>query len=289
MKKLSLLFIFIPILAFTQVPGFEIYTMYIGGNTDSGFYYTEPLNISNHAGYDNQPSFSWDNTHLLFTSIRENDQADIYKYTFATSVITKVTSTPESEYSPEYSPDGKYITTVRVAMDTTQRLWKYKVKRKKFKPVLKNVYNVGYYCRVNLDVVALFLLPEPFALQLSRISEPISQVIDKNIGRSMKMIPGEFALSYISKNDSTFNLIKRFDLEYNKITAIKKVPPECEDMVWSYDGKLFMAKGNKIYFLDYVNTMDWYLFADLSEFGIKTIFRIAISPDQTMMAFVAEE
>jgi len=269
--------------------GYEIYTLYFGGSIDSGFYYTEPLNISNHPGYDNQPAFSPDNTHILFSSNRENNQMDIYKYAFANQALIRVTASPESEFSPEYSPDGRYITTVRIELDSSQRLWNYNLKRKKFKCIFKSIYGVGYYCRINPGWVALFRLPPPFTLQLAQIDEPGIRAIDNGIGRSIKMIPGENALAYISRKDSTFNLIKRYDLEFNKITAIKKIPADCEDMAWGGNGSLFMARGSRIYVLDYTRSMRWFLFADFGEFGITDIYRIAISPDQSRMAFVVEE
>lgn len=287
--KWILILLFATSTAFAQIPGFEIYTMYIGGNATEGYYYTEPQNISNFKGYDNQPAFSPDNNRILFTSMRENAQADIYEYDFRKGTLSKFTSTPESEYSPEYAPDGKTVTMVRVAMDTSQRLWNYNPKKQKFKPLIKNITGVGYYCRINADVVALFLLPEPFTLRMAKISEPLSVDIDRNIGRSIKMIPDEFAFSYISKEDTTYNLVKRFDINRNKITAITRVPRECEDMAWSADGKLFMAKGGSIFYYDYGKTNRWYLFADMQSLGINQINRIAFSPDQTKMAFVAAE
>src|SRR4051812_44166465 len=57
-----------------------------------------PINVTNRPGYDNQPSFTPDGHALLFTSIHDDGQSDIYRYDLATKEITRVTTTPESEY-----------------------------------------------------------------------------------------------------------------------------------------------------------------------------------------------
>ena len=58
-----------------------------------------PSNITHRAGYDNQPSFTADSRSLLFTSGREDAQADIDRYDLRTRATSRITSTTESEYS----------------------------------------------------------------------------------------------------------------------------------------------------------------------------------------------
>src|SRR5262245_9489234 len=64
-----------------------------------------PVNITNSPGYDNQPSFTPDGRSVLFTSIRGGTQTDIYRYDITPRTVTRVTETPESEYSPTVTPD----------------------------------------------------------------------------------------------------------------------------------------------------------------------------------------
>ena len=40
---------------------------------------------------------------------------------------TRVTNTPESEYSPTVTPDGAHISVIRVEADGTQRLWRFTI------------------------------------------------------------------------------------------------------------------------------------------------------------------
>ncbi len=59
-----------------------------------------PMNITDRAGYDNQPSFTDDDRGVFFTSVRDDAQADIYRYDLGTKRTSRVTTTaPESEYS----------------------------------------------------------------------------------------------------------------------------------------------------------------------------------------------
>src|ERR1044072_4011176 len=76
-----------------------------------------PVNITHRAGYDNQPSFTPDSKSVLFTSVREDAQAYIYRYDLATRSTTRITSTPESEYSATVHGDGKRFTVIRVEAD----------------------------------------------------------------------------------------------------------------------------------------------------------------------------
>src|ERR1700682_5530865 len=77
---------------------------------------SQPLKITNWVGYNNQPSFLPDGN-VLYASIRDK-QADIYRYDVRSRTTTQVTNTPESEFSPTLTPDGKSISVVRVEADS---------------------------------------------------------------------------------------------------------------------------------------------------------------------------
>src|SRR5947209_13786774 len=56
-----------------------------------------PVNVTKRPGYDNQPSFTPDSRAILFTSVRADAQADIYRYGISTKATSRLTNTPESE------------------------------------------------------------------------------------------------------------------------------------------------------------------------------------------------
>ena len=287
-KLIGMCFLFLAIKVSAQLPDVDIFYMYIGGNEDSGYVYSEPLNITNRSGYDNQPAFSKDGSKILFASIRDEKQADIYIYDCVQQTTQQFSKTPESEYSPEVTPDGKYISVVRVEQDSAQRLWKMKLKNAKAKVMLQFIYDIGYYCRLTNDKIALFQLPEPFELKMASLREQNAIKLDENIGRSIKTIPGENAFAYLVKTDTMAWDIKKCDMLSGNISQVKTIGTASEDFAWRNDGNLFMANGSAICYFDYQETNAWYLLDDFSRFGVSKIYRIAFSQDGNWMAFVAE-
>ena len=90
-------------------------------------------NIIKRVGYDNQPFFMPDNKSLLFVAMKEDKQADIYKYELSSKKTTQLTHSTTSEFSPILSPDGKSISVVMVEADSTQRIWSFNKDSSSFK------------------------------------------------------------------------------------------------------------------------------------------------------------
>ena len=93
--------------------------------TQNPLHLGKPTNITQRKGYDNQPSFTPDGSSLLYTSLREGGQTDIYRYTIASKAIDALTHTLESEYSPTITPNSAFFSVIRVEADKTQRLWQF--------------------------------------------------------------------------------------------------------------------------------------------------------------------
>src|SRR5258706_10317133 len=123
-----------------------------------------PLNVTNRPGYDNQPSFTPDSRAILFTSTHEDGQSDIYRYDVASKQITRVTKTPESEYSATVMPGGARFSVIRVEKDSTQRLWSFALDGVDPKVVIETLKPVGYHAWIDASNLALFVLGRPNAL-----------------------------------------------------------------------------------------------------------------------------
>jgi Tol biopolymer transport system component len=108
-----------------QMPDTDIWLFDLEQKGDS-FILSKGMNITDRPGYDNQPSFSPDGKFIYYTSYRDG-QADIYRYELASNIVKPFCQTPESEYSPTVTPDGKFVSVVRVEKDSAQRLWKFPV------------------------------------------------------------------------------------------------------------------------------------------------------------------
>src|SRR5689334_24981364 len=106
-------------------PATDIFLAPISVSADGKVVVGTPVNVTNRPGYDNQPAFTPDSKAILFTSIHEDGQSDIYRYDLGTKAITRVTSTPESEYSATIMPGGQRFSVIRVERDSAQRLWSF--------------------------------------------------------------------------------------------------------------------------------------------------------------------
>jgi hypothetical protein len=251
-----------------------------------------PVNITNRAGYDNQPSFLPGGQSILYTSQREGEQTDIYRYDFKTGQSARLTATPEGEYSPALMPGGKFFSVIRVEADKTQRLWKFPLAGGAPALVLPNLKPVGYHLWLDARTLALFILGvdgRPNTLQLAPTDNSFLDTIHVNIGRSLHLIPRRNAFSFVHKISPDEWLIKAFDLKTKRSTMLARTLPASEDLAWTPDGTILMAQDAKLYRLDpAAPTPRWQLVADFSAAGLKKITRLALSPKADRLALVAQ-
>ena len=247
-----------------------------------------PSNVTNRAGYDNQPNFTPDGKGFLYTSIRDN-QADIYFYDLQTQSSRQMTQTPESEYSASVMPDKKFFSTVRVEKDGTQRLWKFELKDpSKASLVLEEIKPVGYYVWANPTQLALFVLGEPNSLQVADLTDGKGKKIEEKVGRSFHLIPKQKGkISFIHKVQDKEWYAKSLDMNTLKTEELVKMFEGCEDICWTKDRILLMPQGAKIYQWNNQKDSDWVEIADFSNLGIKQITRIAVNPKGDKITFVA--
>jgi Tol biopolymer transport system component len=260
-----------------------------GGKLEFG----QPANITKRAGYDNQPSFLPDGQSLLYTSQREGDQTDIYRYDFKTAQSTRLTTTSEGEYSPTLMPGGKFFSVIRVEADKTQRLWKFPLAGGEPSLVLPNIKPVGYHLWLDARTLALFILGaegRPNTLQLVPTDMSFLDTIHVNIGRALHLVPRRAAFSFVHKISPDEWLIKIFDLKTHRSTTITKTLSGSEDLTWTPDGSsLLMAQDSKIFQYNLAApAAGWQQLADFSATGLKRITRLTLSPKADRLAFVAQ-
>ncbi|MEE9169248.1 MAG: hypothetical protein V3U73_05745 [bacterium] len=280
---------FLPLCVYSQTapPGTDIYVASI--SMDEGtLSVSTPTNITNRPGYDNQPYFLPDGTGLLYTSLQEDSQTDIFRYDFNRKVITRVTETRESEYSPTIMPDGKFFSTVRVELDTMQRLWKFPIGGGKPVIVLEHVKPVGYHAWGNENTVALFVLGDPPTLQIADSRTGKAERILGGVGRSLHKIPKMDAISFVHKMSEEEWLIKQIELKSRKIMLVVKALPKREDYAWTPGGTILMADGPKLFQFMPGKDENWREIADFSNAGLLNITRIAVSPSGGRVALVAD-
>lgn len=272
----------------TPPPSTDIFLVEIT-NRRNQLKFGKPFNVTNREGYDNQPSFLSSGDSFLYTSQREG-QTDIYRYDLKSKAHTKLTQTPESEYSPTPAPGGTDFSVIQVEADKTQRLWKFPLQAASGKPrlVLEKVKPVGYHTWVDDDTLLLFVLGTPNTLQFANAINGQAEVIAENIGRSLHVIPRERRVSFVHKVSEQRWLVESFDPRTRQIEIIVPTLPGSEDVTWLPDGSLLSAQGAKLYrFRPQAKDAGWQQIADFSAHGLREMTRLAVSPLGNQLAFVA--
>lgn len=245
-------------------------------------------NMTHRKGYDNQPSFFYDDE-FFFTSIREN-QSDIYAYNLRTKRLRQITKTAESEYSPTLMPDQKFFSVVRVEADKAQRLWKFPVDAGAPMLVLPNVKQVGYHVWADEGIALLYILGPPSSLQFAKVDIGKVQRLTDNIGRCLQMVPDTSDASFVQKNERDEWWIYRMNSKtLEKTEMAKALPTEDHDFTWLNDGTILMAHGSQLYRIKPNSGQDWTLVTDLASQGIHDITRLAVNSTDTRLALVAAD
>ncbi|MBX3132392.1 MAG: PD40 domain-containing protein [Gemmatimonadaceae bacterium] len=245
----------------------------------------QPLNVTRRAGYDNQPAFTPDGQGLLFTSIREDAQADIYRVPVTGGAATRLIGTPESEYSATPLPGGDGVSVIRVEMDSTQRLWRFGWNGQAQRALIPALKPVGYHVWVGTDHIGAFVLGSPNALVLiSALTERVD-TLARGIGRAFARVPSRLAFTFVHFHGDT-SWIGEVDVRTQAVRRIAIAPPGGEYHVWTPGGALLATADSRIYRRE---GEAWVVVADYAALGIRNISRIAISPQGDRIAFVAAD
>jgi dipeptidyl aminopeptidase/acylaminoacyl peptidase len=242
-----------------------------------------PVNISNNPGYDNQPYFLPDSSALLFASNRDGKQNDIYRYDITKKVVTQVTHTPENEYSPTMTPDGRTFTTVR---GVEQRLWRFNLDGSDAGMVWGDRGLIGYHAWISPERLAVFVLGKPNTLELIDLPARSSDVVESSIGRSLHVRPGRGTLTFVHKPAGGRWAIKELDAKTRKIETLTETLEGSEDFAWTPGGLIVMGTKSR---LSYWKPEEdrWLPLADFGDRGLTAITRLAISPDGKWIAIVS--
>lgn len=266
-------------------PSTEVYLFDLEKAKD-GFTVTNPLNVSDNPGYDNQPSFSADGNILLYTSWQSDEQTDIILYDIDQQTKTRFTETDGSEYSPTMSVNGEVITTIILERDGRQLLWSYNLETAEPQVLVEDLV-IGYHCWYDENTLFSFVLGEPATLQKNDLKTGKNTRLDEKIGRSLHRIPGKKAISYISKATEEWKVMA-YRPKNGKQKVIAETLPNTEDMAWTPDGTMIMGKEGKLYSRK-MNDKSWTSLTDLSQFDLTGITRVAVSPNGKKLAVVVNQ
>ncbi|MEP2670669.1 MAG: hypothetical protein ABJH04_16820 [Cyclobacteriaceae bacterium] len=282
-----LLLISMPFLATCQV-GSEIYLFDVQ-LSENKIAISNPKNVTNHPGYDNQPSFHSSKPLLFYSSFNEDGRSDIKVHDYKTGKTTSLTSTSEREYSPTLTPDGKFISCIIQRDNDAQDLGKYPIEGGEPITLIDNLI-VGYHAWVDENNLILFVLGDPMTLQWYDLKNNKAEILEKNIGRSLHKIPDENAMSFIHKRSEKDWVINRLDIVSKKVITITATLKGSEDITWTNDGRIISSDGERLFFYNPKSKNGWVAIEmNLGDTKISGITRLAITKDGKKLAVVVSE
>jgi len=250
---------------------------------------TGARNLTSRPGYDNQPNWSRDGRTVFFTSVREDEQADIYRLDpSGTGAAVRVTMTaPESEYSATPIPRKDAISVIRVERDSTQRLWSVPLDGSPGVVVLERIKPVGYHTWANDTLLALFVLGSPNTLQLASTTTGRGDTIATSIGRSLHTTR-DGQVSFVHKVSNEEWWLTLLDPATKLQRRLVRMPRRVEDHAWTPDGLVLAGEGSVLKSFDPRRGGDWTIVADLATYGLAGITRLSVSPRGDAVAVVAQ-
>lgn len=236
-------------------------------------------------GYNNQPAFFSANEIWFTSDYKDTSQTDIWAIDLDKSSLERKTRTRSSEYSPTCMHDGTHYSTVVVESDAqgTQRLWQYpRFQEESIHPIFPDITGVGYHCWLNKDTAALFLVGEPYSLHLASIVDEQDRYLTSRIGRCL-LVDDQHRMLFVQKVTDDDWYIKQYDPLYDRTDLLVKTKPGTEDFALLPDQSLLMAQDNVIYRYDPQADITWRPIADLSDWGLNNIKRLAVWQNRKLL------
>mgnify|MGYP001564641628 CR=1 FL=1 len=241
-------------------------------------------NISNNVGYDNQPSFL-DDRYIVFASTR-NEQTDVVKYDSRFNSKIWINSTDGGEYTPLKIPNNNAVSAVRLDKDGKQRLYRYDLGNATSTELIKDLV-VAYYTWYNEEIIVSAVIEgEQLNLVSTNIKTGVNKILASNVGRSLHKIPNSNLVSFISKANQKQWQIKSINPLTGKIKLIANTISGVEDICWLNKKNLLSGNKSILYKLTLKKDNNWKKVANLNDFGIVTVTRLATNKSGTKLVLV---
>ena len=238
--------------------------------------------------YDNQPSFLLDGSAILHTAAVDRTQTEIMRLAgpgTAPGMSERLTHTAEaSEFSALQIPGQDAFSAIH-EIRGKQYLWRYDLSGEPLGPIFATAEPVGYHAWANERVVAMFILGDPATLQVGDALTGEIRIVAERPGRSIHRIPGTEEISFVRKVSDEEWWIERLDPAAGTSERITRTLPGREDYAWTPAGEVIMGDGGRLF--AWAEGSDWTEIADFSDLGVGGITRLAVSPDGSRIAIVA--
>lgn len=244
------------------------------------------VNVTDRPGYDNQPYFTKDSQTFLY-SRDDGIQTDIWEYDIEAGTHTQITRTDESEFSPTPSPDNQ---TISMVFERNNSIW-HLDRGAEESPVwtmdISGVAEpVGYFARNYETGDILFWSRYGFNVALIHANRPSYHFISGNaVPSTPHLVPGTNHFSFVHRQTNEQVWIKIFDPETRSIRPLTPIVGSNANYTWAPDGSILQIEDTIVY--RWREDGDgWEEISNLSDHGIVSAYRIAVSPDGRQIALV---
>ena len=244
-------------------------------------------NVTQRAGYDNQPYFTSDSTSFVY-SRADDYQTDVYEYFLHSNQIKRLTDSAATEFSPTPSPDNSVIAFVS---DRNGGIWAGERKNLD-KPewlfeAADNREPVGYFAWNHATEDLLYWSRYGFNMALvNRTTGDYHFVAGNTPPATPHIIPGTNKFSFVHRQTNGQVWIKELDPKSKAIRPLISVSGSNMNYTWTPDGSILMIQDNKLNFWKNGSNSGWSTIADLTTFGVSNANRLAVSPDGKRLAVV---
>jgi hypothetical protein len=250
MKRLFLLFLLTHCLSTQAQTNTDIYLLDLSMSAGR-LTLSNPKNIMNKAGYDNQPFFHPSQPILYYVSMMADKQTEVWSYNLKTEAHTQLTHTPDSEFSPTVIPGTTHLSCiVQRAATGDQDLVKYDLTKPANSTLIlasQQTGKIGYQAWMSANELITFILGTPATLHYMNLAQGKDTLLVADIGRSLHRIPKQQAFSFVQKQGDKW-LIRSYSPALNRLTDIAESQPgSTHYTAWTSDGVLLESRNNEIW------------------------------------------
>ncbi len=274
-----------------QMPTSSVYLVKMSAK-DGKITFGTPFKITDKKGYNNQPFFLSGGASLFYAS-EVNKQIDIFRYDIETKKTTRLTNSPDSEFSPTPMPGGTHFSVIRLITTEgprkgAQPLMAFPINGGEPKIIFEKDKKVGYHAWLDKKRLAMFILGEPHTLQLANLETGDLKVAAKNIGAALLKVPGKDKAVFVQQGASKEEpgVITELDAGTMALKPLIKLKPGYDYFTITPTGTLIMPVDGVLYFYAPGKDKEWRKVVDFSDQKIKKISRLAVNETVTWLAFV---
>jgi len=289
MCKLLSWLIFLCLLSTTlssQLPNTEIYSFQFRIISDSMVLTNgKRLTSFNQDGYNNQPQFFGDDIVYISSNYFDPTQTDIIKLNLRNQRLTRVTATPEGEYSPTIMKNGREFSVIKDTQgldDIYQVLWSYPTNQlTSGRRIIPDITTVGYHNWLTSSKIALFLVENPIQMAVYDVHEESLVSFGSDIGRCMVTLGNR--LFYTRINTDGDHILNSYDFQNDENESHQSLPKGTQDFAITADGRIICGQGSALFMSNPGLDESWIKIKELKANNINRISRMTIRKNKILL------